>query len=283
MRRCPNCDNTDRFEMERSPYGDTKCLECGYKDIHTVFNVKSQESHSIDFNKKVLYRDEYDSNKYIECMGDYIKVVGGDGTLLRAINMFRDMNLPFFGVGAGTVNFLMNDSNIVSDDVKYKKFDLIKVKVTYDYHEVNTGLGMPIEKTETFQAFNDVMIGGDMNSWIKFDVKEKDDFFGEFKGGGLIFSTPQGSTGINKNNSGSVLPLSSKLWSITGDKTNRPIEYVIKPRKTVVNVESRSNIKVWVDGDRHVINNVKSIEVTRGDSVTVMFNDYNKFKRKRRL
>lgn len=280
IKRCPKCGETNNLDMERSPWGDSICRTCGYKAPHDEF-------YDNDDPKNILFTDDYDDEKYIAEYKEYIEAKGGDGTLLRAINLYRDKGKPFFGIGAGTVNFLMNEPGFMgratpTEDAKFRKLYMIKATVTFDSY-LPRGGGMTQEVTTEVQAFNDIMIGGDMNSWITFDVEEKDEFFGTFKGGGLIFSTPQGSTGINKNNNGSILPLDSYLWSITGDKTNRKIDYVIKPRKTIVDVKSRTPITVWADGTNHVINNVKRIVIESGDEVTVIFNDYSAFKRKRRL
>jgi len=227
-----------------------------------------------------IWTDKYDNGKYIQEQDDHIRVVGGDGTLLRAIKMHRDKNKPFFGVGAGSVNFLMNQDPWISKTAKAKKFNLIKVKVTYkSFHRFNDGTYSIMHKE--FQAFNDVMLGGTMNSWIEFEVHDRDKIIRNFKGGGLIISTPQGSTGINRNNNGVILPLSSHNWSITGDKTNRKINYVIEPHKTLIKVSSRTPVTLWVDGANNIIENVQSIEVSKGNSVTVLFNNYNSFKKKR--
>jgi NAD+ kinase len=227
-----------------------------------------------------IWKDEYDKNKYIQEQEKYIRAVGGDGTLLRAIKMHRDKNKPFFGVGAGSVNFLMNDEPFIAPDVKLKKFRLIKVMVTYkSYHRFDDDTFTIM--TEEFQAFNDLMIGGNMNSWIEFNVHDKDRIVRTFKGGGLIVSTAQGSTGINKNNGGVILPLSSHNWSITGDKTNRNINYVLEPHKTKIDVQSRTPITVWVDGSNNVVKNVQSIEISKGDNIYLMFNNYDHFKKKR--
>lgn len=220
----------------------------------------------------LLFQDEYDKDKKITENDEYITAIGGDGTLLRAINLYKSKGKPFLGVAKGSVNFLMNKDNIVNSNSKYKKMNLIKVTATCQNGD-----------THITQAFNDIMLGGDMNSWINFDVEDRDDIFGSFKGGGMIISTPQGSTGINKNNQGPILPLSSNLWVITGDKTNRRIEYVIEPRKMSIRVDSRTPITLWADGINNVIQNVRHITVTKGDDVTVIFNDYDEFIRKRRI
>ncbi len=227
-----------------------------------------------------IYIDKYDPNKFIQETDTHIIAKGGDGTLLKAIKMHRDKGKPFFGIGAGTLNFLMNSEESINIKAKYKRFRLIKVKVTRLEYNGNES-SYPI--TETYQAFNDVMIGGDMNSYIYFDVQDKDDIIGKFSGGGVIFSTAQGSTGINKNNYGIISPLSSKQWIVTGDKTTRNIKYTINPKKTVVTAESRTPITVWVDGANNIINNVSKIEISKGDIVTVIFNNYKSFKKKRRI
>jgi NAD kinase len=226
-----------------------------------------------------IWTDKYDDTKFIQEQKDHIRAVGGDGTLLRAIKMHKDKNKPFFGVAGGTENFLMNSNPAILDKVKHKKFHLIKCKVTFK--ALNKFDNKEVTITETFQAFNDVMIGGNMNSWIDFSVKDKDNIIGDFKGGGLIISTAQGSTGVNKNNNGVILPLSSKNWSVTGDKTNRKINYVLDPHKTLIKVNSRTPVTVWIDGANEIIDNVVSIVISKGDFVTVLFNSYNGFKKKR--
>jgi len=228
---------------------------------------------------KLLWVDKYDKNKTIKLVQThfkYIEVTGGDGTLLRAINMFRHLNLPFYGIAGGTMNFLLNPSEEkeVSPESTFKSFKLLKVDVIH-----NT----PNSENTVFQAFNDVMVGGDMNSWFDFDVHDEDEIIGQFKGGGLIFSTSQGTTGINKNNGGVILPLSSDQWSVTGDKCNRRINYVLEPNSCFVNVSGRTPANVWVDGQNHILEDIKSMMLTQGDTVTVIFNDYDKFKKKRSI
>ena len=214
---------------------------------------------------------------------------GGDGTLLKTIKKYHHLSIPFWGYNAGTVGFLMNEGfpEDYENEIIFKKFFMIEVTVHYKKKIPDPKLGniynKITDKKETFQAFNDVCIGGDMNSWIGFSVIEKDELFGDFKGGGVIISTPQGSTGVNKNNGGVVLPLSSNLWSITGDKTNRKIEYVIKPRKMVITFESRTPVSVWVDGSNNIIRDVYQVELKKGKAVTVAFGNYFEFQKKRRL
>jgi len=224
--------------------------------------------------------DIYDNEKYIEEKEKYILAKGGDGTLIKAIHLLRETKKPILGVGAGTINFLMNEKEDCDKSQHLQKFYLIKVEVFYNEYEVNTGLGFPTERKETYQAFNDVVLG-EFNAWIDFDCIHEDNILGNFKGSGIIVSTSQGSTGINKNNHGTILPLSSKNWSITGMQTNRNINYVIESTNLEINCKSRGNIKLCIDGSYKVIESVKKVVLSRGDKVEVIFNDYQKFKEKR--
>ena len=70
--------------------------------------------------------DEYDNNKYIEEKENYIEAKGGDGTLIKAIHKFKDKNKPFFGIAAGTFNFMMNDEDNIAPNCTYQKLYLMK-------------------------------------------------------------------------------------------------------------------------------------------------------------
>ena len=74
--------------------------------------------------------DKYDYNKYIEEKENYVLAVGGDGTLIRAIHKFGKLKKPFFGVAAGTANFLMNEENEINIETsQILEFNLLKVTI----------------------------------------------------------------------------------------------------------------------------------------------------------
>lgn len=235
---------------------------------------------------KLLFTDEYDSNKTIQENRTYIRANGGDGTLLTAINKYEHLNKPFFGVAGGSVNFLMNKESTLRPGRTTLKFNLLKVEVTYTKNEVvrvsdnNTPYFGDVPYIETFECFNDVNLGS-FNGWITFDCTHKDNQIGTFKGSSLVVATAQGSTGLNRNIGGTILALDSRRWSVTGIATNRFINSVIKPTKFRVDVESREPVSIAIDGTNHVLHNVQSITITKGSSVEVIVNDLEEFQRKR--
>ena len=216
--------------------------------------------------------DEYDKNKYIQETDEYIIAKGGDGTLIRAIHLYKDKNKPFFGIASGTVNFMMNSESEIQSTALIKKFQLLNIEISYiENNEM---------QFETVQAFNDCTIG-EFNGWVDFKSKHDESILGDFKGAAIIISTAQGSTGANKNNNGTILPLGSKLLSVTGVMTNRRIDHVIENTSLIIDCESRGNVKIGIDGSYRVIDNVKNVKITRGSDVEIIFNDYEEFKQKR--
>jgi len=221
---------------------------------------------------QILERDKYDDMKYIAEYPEFILAKGGDGTLLTAINKYQHLNKPFFGIAAGTVNFLMNSTIQFkpTSSAVYQKFHLLKVVVHSMYRNE------PI----TLYAFNDIVIG-EFNGWVTFDVGHKDCQVGQFKGSGMIISTAQGSTGINRNNHGTILPITSPNWSVTGMQTNRTINSVVRPVRLKVNCHSRGVVTLMADGTNHCYDDVTQVVVSKGPAVTVVLNNLQEFQEKR--
>jgi NAD kinase len=210
---------------------------------------------------------------------EVVVCVGGDGTLLRTAQQPSYRELPIYGINGGTVGFLMN--HLHTKDLPYLESILdLATTIQTNMMTVSIDYGKP------YQVFNEVMVGGDMSTWANFSINNKEDLVGDLKGGGIIVSTAQGSTGINKNNGGAVLPITSNLWSLTGDKTDRKINHVTTPTTLDITVTSRSPISVWVDGKlvsdaSYNFPLVVSVEPS-DEKVTLLFSDDRGFLLKRR-
>lgn len=216
---------------------------------------------------------------------DMIVCAGGDGTLLKTVKAYIGLGIPVYGINAGTVGFLMNNIsqyNFIADVLEREVFDtksLRTIKATI--LQKNNAKNNTDNTKKTFYGFNEIAIGGSMMDWIDFSIDSKV-LPESFKGGGMIISTPQGSTGINVNNQGVVIPIDSKQWVVTGDKTNIHLSTVIKPRYTKIEVQSRQRVTCWVDGvNGDVINNILSVILEKGPSVLIAFSDINDFIAKR--
>jgi NAD+ kinase len=134
---------------------------------------------------------------------DIAIVLGGDGTMLRALARFLGTGVPVLGVNFGRVGFL---TAIHADELEtgirrvfagdYRTIDLSTVDVTVG--------------GERYAAVNDVVVaGGMLGRMIEISYAIGGEELGQQPCDGLICSTPTGSTAYNLSNGGPVL-----VWGI---------------------------------------------------------------------
>ena len=134
---------------------------------------------------------------------DVAIVLGGDGTMLRALTRFLGTGVPVIGVNYGRVGFL---TAISSDDLEdgigrvfageYRRIELSTV-------EVEVGGVRSV-------AVNDVVVaGGTLGRMVELSYAIGGEDLGVQPCDGLICATPAGSTAYNLSNGGPVL-----VWGI---------------------------------------------------------------------
>ena len=145
-----------------------------------------------------LFEDEADGRA-----PDIAIVLGGDGTMLRALARFLGSGVPVLGVNYGRVGFL---TAVHADDLEsgltrvfagdYKTIELSTV-------DVSVG-------GEQRVAVNDVVVaGGTLGRMIELSYAIGGEDLGLQPCDGLICATPTGSTAYNLSNGGPVL-----VWGI---------------------------------------------------------------------
>jgi NAD+ kinase len=134
---------------------------------------------------------------------DLAIVLGGDGTMLRALARFLGTGVPVLGVNFGRVGFL---TAIQADELEpgvrrvfagdYKTIELSTVDVTVG--------------GERHVAVNDVVVtSGTLGRMIELSYAIGGEELGQQPCDGLICATPTGSTAYNLSNGGPVL-----VWGI---------------------------------------------------------------------
>lgn len=134
---------------------------------------------------------------------DIAIVLGGDGTMLRALARFLGSGVPVLGVNYGRVGFL---TAIHADDLES---GLVRVFAgDYKTIELST-LDVSVGETQRV-AVNDVVIAGDtLGRMIELSYAIGGEELGLQPCDGLICATPTGSTAYNLSNGGPVL-----VWGI---------------------------------------------------------------------
>lgn len=155
---------------------------------------------------------------YDDVSPDLVIVVGGDGTILRAIHNYPAAVI--FGVNKGHLGFYSNYSldnfdelikDINSGEYHTETLDLISA----DVYEEGNG------KTSIF-ALNEITVITPPRT-LKLDVYIDNEYFERFRGTGICVSTPTGSTGYNRSLGGSIVDTKIKglqLTEIAGINSN---------------------------------------------------------------
>lgn len=137
--------------------------------------------------------------------------VGGDGTFLYTSRVFAGTDIPVFGVNKGHLGF---NTNLEEDEFElfFKRF--LEGDVEYEYKFL---MDVLIEGKEgVYSALNDGVISySGISRTIKLKVEiENNVIFKNFRGDGLIVSTPTGSTAYNLSSQGPILHPDVKAFVI---------------------------------------------------------------------
>jgi NAD+ kinase len=175
---------------------------------------------------------------------DLCLVLGGDGTILRALRLYARTGVPVFAVNYGDVGFLAAvDSEGIGEGLR-RAFG-------GDFEPMHLP-AVVLGDGDTWMGFNDVSFHrkpGFRVADLAYAIGA--DEVGRVRCDGLVVSTPAGSTGYNLANGGPVM-----AWGVEGfvvsfiaphSLTARTL--VVAPRDTVsVHNRSRDPIDVTVDG-----------------------------------
>jgi NAD+ kinase len=186
-------------------------------------------------------------------------VLGGDGTILRALQRYAGTGVPVFAVNFGEIGFL---ATIEPDDIE----DGMRRALSGDFEL----LRLPAIVLEAPQrmAINDVAIHrkvGERVAEIAYAVAGE--VVGSVRCDGLVVATPAGSTGYNLANGGPVM-----AWGVEGlvvsfiaphSLTARALVVAPGDRLTIHN-RSRDPLDIAVDGR-------PAGEIPAGESVDARF------------
>jgi NAD+ kinase len=154
---------------------------------------------------ELLYSDEERAKHGLPPDGDdsagadLAVVLGGDGTMLRALGRFLDVGLPVIGINFGRVGFL------ASIEPEFLEPDLTRV-FHGDYRVVELPTLDAMVGSDTAVAVNDVVAASSsLGRMVELEWAIGGEDLGSQPCDGLICSTPSGSTAYNLSNGGPVL------------------------------------------------------------------------------
>ena len=163
---------------------------------------------------------------------DLALVLGGDGTMLRALARYLGTSVPVIGVNFGSVGFL---SSIARDDLET---GLARVFAgEYRVEELPT---LDIEVGEERRvAVNDLVVTSSVvGRMIQLEWAVGSEGLGRRGCDGVVCSTPSGSTGYNFSNGGPVL-----VWGMDAMAVTFVAPHSLNARPLVV--PRGSDLLVW--------------------------------------
>jgi NAD+ kinase len=150
-----------------------------------------------------------------------IIVIGGDGTMLHAIQQHWRMRVPFYGINVGHRGFLLNNCK---DDISPDNFPEAMIAWQCPLLHVET---THIDRTKTTHlAFNDAWVQAHpgQSAWIEVSVNDVVRI-PRLEGDGILVATAAGSTGYARAMGAPPLPVGERLLVLAGSHVTEPAHW----------------------------------------------------------
>ena len=192
---------------------------------------------------------------------DVIVVMGGDGTMLRALHKYQHIDTPLFGVNLGTLGFLLNTYERGEDLVQR-----IENAVAFTIRPLEMNAMDQNGRTHTEVGFNEVSLLREMHNSAKIKVSVNGKVrLEELVCDGIMVSTTVGSTAYNLSAGGPILPLDSNLLPITAISPFRPRRW----KGALIRNNSEIRFDILKAADRPVSATADAKEVRDVQAVTI--------------
>jgi NAD kinase len=152
---------------------------------------------------------------------EMIVVLGGDGTMLRAIRQLWRERLPFYGMNTGTVGFLLNDQQVYdASEHPFWDRDLRLYQLPLLWAEAETIDG----KIASGYAFNEVWIerATGQTAWLNLRVNRQERI-PKVVCDGMLLSTAAGSTAYARAMGGPPVPFTTPALILAGSNVLSPL------------------------------------------------------------
>lgn len=144
-------------------------------------------------------------------------VLGGDGTMLRALHDTMNRPARIFGMNCGTVGFLMNRYDAVGLTERVARAEKVVLHPLQMVAKTSDGTEHRLVAVNEVSLLRESAQAAKIN--LEIDGRER---MSELVCDGVIVATPAGSTAYNLSAHGPILPLSSAVLALTPISPFRP-------------------------------------------------------------
>jgi len=192
---------------------------------------------------------------------DLLISLGGDGTMLDAVTLVKQKNIPILGINFGRLGFLASVSrdelSIAVDALINRSFHIEKRTLIHlDSNESLFG--------DAPFALNEFAIHKrDISPMVKIHTYLNGEFLNTYWADGLIVATPTGSTGYNMSCNGPIVfPESSSFVITPVAPHNLNVRSIVVPDSNVISFEVEGRADQFIcalDARREIV--TKSIQL----------------------
>ncbi len=229
-------------------YG-TKLKEGDAPFIQELLNVldahQSEVFFNIGYGEQLKNHEDFKDYKIKKINGfsefkakgfDYLITVGGDGTILQAIEMVRDTSVPIIGVNLGRLGFL---SSIEKTKIKSSISDIFEDRYGYeDRTLLSIESNLPLFDDFPFALNDFTLMKRDTSSMVTLHTYIDGEFLNSYWADGIIVSTATGSTGYSLSCGGPIVfPSSGNIVITPIAPHNLNVRPVVISEKSVITFE----------------------------------------------
>ena len=178
---------------------------------------------------------------------DFQISMGGDGTILRLIHKYPQIEAPILGINIGSLGFM---ADVPITELYSSLQDLLDGKFQIEQRLTMTGL---TPKGDRFFALNEIVVHrSKVPSLVDLSIHVDGIYLNRFLSDGIILSTPNGSTAYNLAAGGPILTpeLNALVLSPICPHTlsNRPIVFLPKKEIIIQYLSKHEPIELSCDG-----------------------------------
>jgi NAD+ kinase len=208
---------------------------------------------------------------------DLIIVIGGDGSMLHALHQYMHLDIPFYGINAGSVGFLMNEPHLENflENINSSKATIL--------HPLSMSATDSNGKEFKALAINEVSIFRTSNQAAKFTIKVDDIERMELIADGALVSTPAGSSAYNLSAGGPIVPLTSQTLCLTPICPFRPRRWhgalLSSDVKIQFDITDYKKRPVNAVADFYEFKNIKSVSIESNlkQKIRLLFDKHHTF------
>ena len=208
---------------------------------------------------------------------DFLITLGGDGTILAAMTLVREAEIPILGINLGKLGFLATvNKNRIVEAIGLLLEDRYVISSRRILH---LDADLPLFGEIPFALNDFTILKRDTSSMITIHAYIDGAYLNTYWADGIILSTPTGSTGYSLSCGGPIVfPNSNNFVLTPGAPHNLNMRPIVISDSSVVSfeVEGRlDNYLCTLDSRHELISSVNKLSLRRGDFVVNIIQLYD--------